>query len=124
MKSPARISPSERDVLAVLWRSSPLATSEIVEALASSKGWSRGTTRTLLARLLRKKVVGCRLEGRRHLYRPLIVEEACVRHESRNFIQRVFSGASADMLLTLVEETKLTPDQIQRFRDILDRKER
>ena len=26
-------------------------------------------------------------------------------------------------LLTLVEETKLTPEQIQRFRDILDRKE-
>lgn len=124
MKPAPRISPSEREVLAVLWKNAPLATAEIVDALTTSKGWSRGTTRTLLARLVRKKVVGCRVDGHRHLYRPLIAEDVCVRHESRNFLQRVFSGASADMLLTLVEETQLTPEQIQKFRDILDRKER
>jgi BlaI family penicillinase repressor len=123
VKAPLRISPSERDVLAVLWKNTPLTTAEIVEALSASKGWSRGTTRTLLARLVRKKAVGCRLDGHRHQYRPLIAEQTCVRQESRTFLQRVFGGESADMLLTLVEETKLTPEQIQRFRDILDRKE-
>ncbi|MGE3308724.1 MAG: BlaI/MecI/CopY family transcriptional regulator [Limisphaerales bacterium] len=122
MKTPPRISPAEREVLAVLWKSAPLGTAEIVETLATSKGWSRGTTRTLLARLVRKKAIGCRLEGHRHWYRPLIAEEASVRHESRSFLQRVFSGASGDMLLTLVEETQLTPDQIQKLRAILDRK--
>ena len=98
MKTPPRISPSEREVLAVLWKSSPLSTADLVDALAASKGWSRGTTRTLLARLVRKKAVGCRLDGNRHLYRPLVAEEASVRHESRNFLQRVFAGASADPL--------------------------
>ncbi len=111
-------------MLAVLWKRAPLTTAEIVEALSSSKGWSRGTTRTLLARLVRKKAVGCRLDGHRHQYRPLIEEKVCVRLESRGFLERVFAGESADMLLTLVEETQLTPDQIRRFRDILDRKER
>ena len=124
VKTSPRISPSERDVLAVLWKNSPLTTAEMVDALTASKGWSRGTTRSLLARLVRKKVVGCRVDGNRHLYRPLIAEDACVRDESRTFLQRVFGGASADMLLTLVEESKLTPEQIRRFRDILDRKER
>lgn len=124
MKPPLRISPAERDVLSVLWKSAPLTTAEIVEALSASKGWSRGTTRTLLARLVRKKAVGCRLDGHRHQYRPLIAEKVCVRLESRGFLDRVFGGESADMLLALVEETQLTPDQIQRFRDILDRKER
>lgn len=123
VKAPLRISPSERDVLAVLWKNAPLTTAEIVEVLSASKGWSRGTTRTLLARLVRKKAVGCRLDGHRHVYRPLIAEETCVRQESRTFLQRVFAGGSAEMLLTLVEETKLTPEQIQKFRDILDRKE-
>ncbi len=124
MKPPARISPSEREVLAVLWKNSPLSTADIVEALASSKDWSRGTTRTLLARLVRKKAVGCRRDANRHLFRPLLAEDACIRRESRSFLDRVFAGASSDMLLTLVEETKLSPEQIRRFRDILDRKER
>lgn len=124
MKPHPRISPSEREVLAVLWKNAPLSTAEIVEALASSKGWSRGTTRTLLARLVRKKAVGCRLDGSRHLYRPRIAEEASVRHESRNFLQRVFSGSSGDMVISLVEETQLTPEQIQKLRNILDKKER
>ncbi len=123
MKPPLRISPAERDVLAVLWKRAPLTTAEIVEALSSSKGWSRGTTRTLLARLVRKKAVGCRVDGHPHQYRPLIEEKVCVRLESQGFLERVFAGQSADMLLALVEETHLTPSQIQRFRDILDRKE-
>jgi hypothetical protein len=36
----------------------------------------------------------------------------------------VFSGASADMVIAMVEESRMTPEQIRKFRGILRKKER
>lgn len=120
---PSTIAPTEREVLALLWIESPLATPTIVERLGTSKGWSRGTTRSLLSRLVKKGAVRVyNIEGRQH-YEPLLRKEDSMRHESRSFLERVFSGASADMVIAMVEETRMTPEQIRRLRDILRNKE-
>ncbi|MCC7373443.1 MAG: BlaI/MecI/CopY family transcriptional regulator [Verrucomicrobiales bacterium] len=118
------ISPAEREVLTLLWSESPLATAIIVERLGTTRGWSRGTIRSLLSRLVKKgaaKVLS--IDGRQH-YKPLLRKEDSVRHESRTFLERVFSGASADMVIAMVEETRMTPEQIQRLRGILREKEK
>ena len=62
------------------------------------------------------------IEGRQH-YEPLLRKEESVRHESRTFLDRVFSGASADMVIAMVEESRMTPEQIRRLRGILRKKE-
>lgn len=124
MKLNFKISPAEREVLSVLWRDGPLSTGDLVDRLNVSQGWTRGTTRTLIARLLQKRAVTRRVDGNRHLYRAAIAEKECIRQESRNFLDRVFRGEPASMVLTLVEQTELSPEQIRRLREILDRKER
>ncbi|MCC6233509.1 MAG: BlaI/MecI/CopY family transcriptional regulator, partial [Verrucomicrobiales bacterium] len=107
----------------LLWSESPLPTATIVERLGTSKGWSRGTIRSLLARLVKKGAVQLlTVEDRQH-YAPLLRKEDSVRHESRSFLERVFSGASADMVIAMVEETRMTPEQIRKLRGILRRKE-
>jgi BlaI family penicillinase repressor len=124
MISPPPISPTERAVLALLWSEHPLPTATIVERLGASKGWSRGTIRSLLARLVKKRAVRMlRIEGRQH-YEPLLRKEESIRQESRSFLERVFSGASADMVISMVEETRMTPEQVRKLRGILRQKER
>ncbi|MBL9126236.1 MAG: BlaI/MecI/CopY family transcriptional regulator [Verrucomicrobiales bacterium] len=124
MTSLPPISPTEREVLALLWDESPLPTATIVERLGASKGWSRGTIRSLLARLVKKGAVRMLAVDDRQHYAPVLRREESVRHESRSFVERVFSGASADMVIAMVEETRMTPEQIRKLRDILRRKER
>lgn len=124
MISPPPISPTERAVLALLWSEHPLPTATIVERLGASKGWSRGTIRSLLARLVKKRAVRMlSIEGRQH-YEPLLRKEESIRQESRSFLERVFSGASADMVIAMVEETRMTPEQVRKLRGILRQKER
>ena len=120
---PPSITPAEWEVLALLWGESPLSTAAIVERLGTSKGWSRGTTRSLLTRLVRKGAVRVRNIGDRQHYEPLLRKEDSVRHESRSFVERVFSGVSADMVIAMVEETRMSPEQIRRLRGILRQKE-
>jgi BlaI family penicillinase repressor len=49
--------------------------------------------------------------------------EACIRQESRSFIDRVFGGAPSSIILDLVKETELTKEDIKELRRILKEKE-
>jgi len=108
----------------VLWQQSPMTTPEIVESLTEKRGWAPRTIRTLLDRLVRKGALALSLDGRRHVFRPKVDREASVRRESRSFLEKVFGGEPASMLISLVRQTELTPDQIRELKAILEEKER
>lgn len=118
-----RISPAERDVLAVLWEKAPRTTAEIVERLSATKGWAPRTVRTLLARLVRKRALQLDTRERPHLFHPRLDRDACLARESRNLLDGAFGGEPASMLISLVREADLTPDQIAELKRILEQKE-
>jgi len=119
-----RITDAEWDVLSIAWKKEPVAASEIVEAVAKQRKWSLATVRTLLTRLVNKGALRAEKEGRRFLYWPIVSMEACIRQESRSFIDRVFGGAPSSIILDLVKETELTKEDIQELRRILKEKEK
>jgi len=121
---PIKISDSEWQVMTIVWEKAPVPASEIVEALAQLKGWHARTTRTLLDRLVRKKALKILPEGKRYLYKPLISIEEGVRQESQSFLQRVFGGEPAAMLLHLVGEAQLSKAEIRKLKAILEEKEK
>lgn len=123
-RKPVRISEAEWEVMNVLWQRAPVAAADVAEELAARKGWAVRTTRTLLDRLRRKRAVTCEEDGKRYLYRTRVSLEQCVREASRSFRDRVFGGQPAAMLIHLVQETELTPEEIAELRRILERKEK
>ena len=110
--------------MSVVWAQAPVSASQVVQELARQKGWHSRTTRTLLARLVRKKALKILSGGKRYLYQPLISMEEGVRQESRSFLERVFGGEPAAMLLHLVGEAKLSKEDIKKLRAILAEKEK
>src|ERR1041385_2945704 len=105
MKAPAKISDAEWEIMTLLWAKSPAAASDIVEQLERKRGWRSRTTRTLLDRLVKKGALRIEEDGKRYLYTPRISMEDCVRHESQNFLERVFGGEPVPMLMHLVKNT-------------------
>lgn len=63
--------------MAVVWERAPVAASAIVEALHEREQWTLATVRTLLRRLVNKGALAQEVEGKRYLYRPLILMETC-----------------------------------------------
>jgi BlaI family penicillinase repressor len=96
---------------------------EVVDAVARVQDWHPRTTKTLLNRLVQKKAVDVRVDGRRYLYRPRVPRDAALRRESRSFLSRVFGGAVAPAVVHLLEQSdlKLTPQEIEQLRQILER---
>jgi BlaI family penicillinase repressor len=121
---PIRISESEWLVMCQVWEKAPVAAGQIVEALSKPAGWHPRTIRTLLDRLVKKRALKTTADGKRYLYSPLLSMEECVRRESRSFLDRVFGGEPAPMLLHLVKESKLSAGEIKELKRLLTEKEK
>ncbi|HWQ43689.1 MAG TPA: BlaI/MecI/CopY family transcriptional regulator [Desulfosporosinus sp.] len=115
------ISDAEWEVMKICWsKSTPSTANEIVKALEQSTDWKPNTIKTLIGRLVKKGALGFQEEGRAYLYNPLVTEEECVKVESKSFLTRVFGGALKPMLVTFLKEEKLSQDDIEELKQLLE----
>ena len=113
-----RISDAEHAVMEALWRESPRTAAEICDEVSEQRGWSLATVKTLLGRLVSKEAIAAEPDGRRFLYRPLVVRADYIGGESRRLVVRLFGGRAAPLLLHLVEAEALSDadiDEIERL---------
>lgn len=119
-KQSIAISEAESRVMEVLWRTSPLASEDIVEALREPTGWHEKTIRTLLNRLLGKGAVSAEKDGRRYLYSARLQRADWQQQESRSLLDRVFGGKVAPLLAHFSEHEKLSAKDVAELRKLID----
>ncbi len=124
MKPVPRISEAEWEVMEVLWRRHPLTALEVVRQLVPLREWKDLTIRSMLGRLVKKKAVGFYADGKIYHYRPLVTREQCVRKVSQSFLERVFDGATAALLIHFVDNKSLTKKELAELEAILRQKKR
>jgi BlaI family penicillinase repressor len=115
-----RISEAEWVVMKSLWKRAPQTANELAGSLAPAHDWNPLTVKTLVNRLLRKKVIGRIKQGRAFLFHPLVKEADCAVAATESFLERVFNGSLNPMLTFLVQRRKLSRKQISELRKILD----
>jgi BlaI family transcriptional regulator, penicillinase repressor len=117
-----KIADSEWRVMKLLWKKSPQSSCDIIEELKDSTRWSPKTVKTLLSRLVKKGALAYDQEGRIYRYYPLVGEIECARSESRSFLDRVYGGALQPMLAAFIEEERLSKNEIEELKRILENK--
>jgi BlaI family penicillinase repressor len=120
MPKSERISEAEWQVCQELWRHSPQTANEIASLLADSNGWSHRTVRTLINRLVKKKVIGYESLGREYNYFPLIGKDECVAAYTQSFVERVFNGAAGTLVAAFIRQQRLSAQEIAELKAILD----
>jgi len=119
MKKTPKISEAEWEVMRALWENSPLTVNDIVDVVSRRTPWQRETIRTLINRLVQKKALGFKKNGRQYHYYPLAGQAECIKAETRSLLRR-FGGAPIEpMLAALIEEKRLSAEQIDRLKQIL-----
>lgn len=115
-----RLSDAEWYVMEALWAAGqPLTAIEIATRVPSDRDWSLPTVKTLLSRLLAKRAVTPRKDGRRFLYSPAIERESYVAAESRRFVTRLFGGRLSPLFARLAEEEALDDEDIAEIEAML-----
>ena len=115
-----RLSDAEFYVMEALWSAGrPLTAIEIADRVPPDRDWSLATVKSLLSRLLAKRAVEPKKDGRRFLYSPAIEREPYVADESRRFVTRLFGGKLSPLFARLAEEEALDDDDIARIEAML-----
>ena len=118
-----QISDAEWAVMNLVWDSQPIDASQVVDRLGPVNDWSAATIKTMLHRLVKKGALAHEADGKKYIYRSKVRRGDCVRRASRSFVDRVFGGQSAPALLQLVRSSKLTADEVEELRQLLDSKD-
>lgn len=118
----ANISDAEWILLDLLWTKGPLTIMQIVKLLEESKHWSKHAVISFLNKMETKGLVASHTEGRAKVYAPLIDRTDTVVRESVSFIDKVFHGRMGVMVSNLVEQDKISDEEIDELMDILSRK--
>jgi BlaI family penicillinase repressor len=117
-----RISSAEWDVMSVVWAKAPLTATEVFDALPSGHGWKQKTVNTFLTRLVDKGVLAVDRRGKAFVYTAQVAREECIQTEGDSFLQRVFRGATGDLVLHFCERADLTAAEIHELEQLLKAK--
>jgi BlaI family transcriptional regulator, penicillinase repressor len=121
MKKIPRISETEWEVMKVVWDQAPCSASQIISALnQSGTAWHPRTVKAFLNRLVKKKALGFKLDGRAYLYHPLVRQSECAEAASASFLERVFGGSLKPMVAHFVARKRLSPEEIREMKKLLD----
>ena len=117
------ISDAEYQVMKVIWSAgTPISTNEVVEKLELTTAWKPKTIHTLLSRLVKKGALKYEKDGRVFIYTPLVEESEILAQENDSFLNRFYGGALNPMIVNLLEQDKLSDEDIASLRRILEDK--
>jgi BlaI family penicillinase repressor len=110
----------ELDVMTVLWEKGPSTVAEVQAELADELAYT--TVLTVLRLLEEKGHVGHSEEGRAHRFHPLVERDHAGKSALRRLTDRLFSGSPELLLTRLVDDESLSPEELERMRELLDRR--
>ena len=108
-----RLPDSELAVMQIIWaEQTPIGSGKIVQMLEQEKGWTRSTVQVLLKRLEEKGFLGCKIEGRLKMYKPLVEREGYVSKETKSFLEHFYNNSYQGLIASLVKNETIGEDDI------------
>lgn len=92
MQANSIITEAEWQIMKVIWSNNPCSSTFIIKKLDKGKNWAPTTIKTLLTRLVNKKIIDYKMQGRTRNYFPLLTELDCVYSEMRHVINKIYGG--------------------------------
>jgi len=117
-----RVSDSEKIVLEILWQESPLTSQEVVARL-QDQDWNERTVKTFLSRLVKKKMLSFKKEGRKYWYSPLVDKAEILSEASTGLLTKMFKGDMKALLATFVDNQQLSRAELDYLEKLLKDKE-
>jgi BlaI family transcriptional regulator, penicillinase repressor len=99
----------ELAIMKIVWRRGMSTVRDVYEELRETRRIAYTSVMTIMSILTEKGYLKRRKQDRAFLYRPARPEQAVLTSMIREFVSRVFDGASRPLLLHLVKDRKLSP---------------
>src|SRR4029453_2901225 len=119
-KPSATLTPQELAIMKVVWGFDTAPVREVYEALRKTRPIAYTTVMTMMNVLEDKGYLEKKSNGRAHVPTPPQPRQQVVGAMVRDFVDRVFDGASASLLLHLAKDSRLTERQRKAVQRIIE----
>ena len=103
----------------MLWARGESAVSDLVAAMLEGEALAYTSVLTTVRILEQKGYVRHRQEGRAFLYSTCVEEQEASRSEVRHMMQRFFGNSRERLLLSLLGDDELDPEELQRLKEAI-----
>lgn len=107
---------AELRLMKLLWLRGESAVSDLVAALADNTPLAYTSVLTTVRILEKKGYVQHRQEGRAFLYSTCVAEHEASRSEVKHVLQRFFGNSRERLLLSLLGDDDVTPEELERLK--------
>jgi predicted transcriptional regulator len=108
--------PRELAILKVLWEQGPSRVGDVHRALAEREpGLAYNTVQTMLRVMEGKGLVGHELDGRTFVYTARFSRD----ESAARFLERVFDGVASQLVLSLLRNERISPDELDRMQALI-----
>jgi BlaI family penicillinase repressor len=112
----------ELEVLKALWDVGPATVRAVLNHLhQSGRQVAYTTVQTVLTRLEQKGFVSSDKSELAYVYRAKISRERISRSRLRSLLEQLYDGAAGPLVLQLVKNERLTPDEISQLQQLIER---
>jgi len=121
MRTPhATLTPQELAIMKVVWRLGKATVRDVYEAMRETRQVAYTTVMTMMKILEDKGYLKKTVVDRAHVYKPAKPRQQVVGAMVREFLDRVFDGASDGLLVHLAKDNKLTDKQRRLVKQLIE----
>ena len=117
----ATLTEAELRIMNVLWDRGSATVHEVLQALPVQPALAYNSILTIIRILEKKGYVKHEKDKRAHVYTASVDRKDASRFEVRHLVSRFFGNSDELLVLNILEEKSIDPDELQRLRQLMDR---
>ncbi len=117
--SEPKVFPSEYRFCEVLWENEPINSTKLMKICRERLGWSKATTYTVIRRLSERGII----KNENTIVSSLRSKTEVRAAEANEVIDRTFAGSLPAFIAAFTTRNKLTQEEIEEIRRMIDKKE-
>lgn len=122
-KQSETLTEAELRVMNVLWERGTGTVQQVLDSISQKPVLAYNSVLTTIRILERKGYLKHIKDGRAHVYAPVVPQQEATRSEIRHLVSRFFKDSHEDLVLNILEDQGIEPEELARLRKMLDRTE-
>jgi predicted transcriptional regulator len=110
---------AELRIMNVLWGKGSGTVQQVLDSIMEKPALAYNSVLTTIRVLERKGYLKHLKDGRAHVYTPLVDQKDATRSEIRHLVSRFFKNSHEQLVLNLLEDQGIEPEEIGRLRQML-----
>jgi len=114
---------AELRIMNILWLRGSGTVQQVLDSITEKPALAYNSVLTTIRVLERKGYLKHLKDGRAHVYTPLVGQKEATRSEIRHLVGRFFENSREQLVLNLLEDEGIGPEEIGRLRQMLTEKD-